>query len=213
MKLSSWLAGWGARNNVDVIIYVIYNSNNVIHSRIHPPQDQRVRSGQTLNSIAKLYDKNSLEQRSYPSYKTKLKSMINCFINLTSEYYVLYNQLFVIFDDWIYFAFAWKSIWYLWLYSLLSGLISNSICETQQEIDVIQKALNKISKMEAGKAAAAAAAAAEDGVVGDGSGLLEGPPSPGSLQSQQPRKTMRRGFFMTMLQRKANQVLLVFICW
>ena len=27
-----------------------------------------------MNSISKLYDKNSLEQRSFPSYKTKLKS-------------------------------------------------------------------------------------------------------------------------------------------
>ena len=52
--------------------------------------------------------------------------------------------------------------------------------------------------MEAGKAAAAS----EEG----GGVASEGSVSPGTLQSQQPRKTMRRGFFMTMLQRKANQV-------
>lgn len=121
-----------------------YQELNVL---LHQIQDQRLRSGQTLNSISKLYDKNSLEQRSFPSYKTKLKS-----------------------------------------------LISNSMCETQQEIEIIQKALNKISKMENKTAA-------------QSSTSHSGPASSArQTTTQQPRKTMRRGFFMTLLQQKANQL-------
>ena len=76
----------------------------------------------------------------------------------------------------------------------LSGLISNSMCETQQEIEIIQKALNKISKMENKTAALSSTS-------------NSGPASSArQTTTQQPRKTMRRGFFMTLLQQKANQV-------
>ena len=78
--------------------------------------------------------------------------------------------------------------------SLSPGLISNSMCETQQEIEIIQKALNKISKM-------------ENKTAGQSSASGSGPASSARQSTtQQPRKTMRRGFFMTLLQQKANQV-------
>lgn len=69
------------------------------------------------------------------------------------------------------------------------------MCETQQEIEIIQKALNKVSKMENKTAAAP---------VGGGGAAS----STRQAGSGQPRKAMRRGFFMTLLQQKANQVLI-----
>lgn len=58
-------------------------------------------------------------------------------------------------------------------------------------MEIIHKALSKLSKVEgAGSAALPGAAAAAAGRGG----------------AAQPRKTMRRGFFMTLLQQKATQV-------
>lgn len=104
---------------------------------LHQVQDQRLRAGQTLNSISKMHDKSSSEQKTYASFRTKLKS-----------------------------------------------LFSNALCETQQEVDIIQKALNKIVK-------------------------LKGAQKTSMPDKPEPRKAMRRGVLMTLLHQKATQL----PCW
>ena len=78
-----------------------------------------------------------------------------------------------------------------------AGLLNNTICETQQEVELIQKALNKISKLSTNRQPSASAAGASNAASSSSSVKQTG---------QQHRKTMRRGLFMTMLQQKANQL-------